>query len=148
MRRSARLVETGSCILTQAVSHRKDVTSALDALESIGSNAQQSCFLAALADRRWAVKWYAMCAIETHGDATAVDAVLRRAKHILRPGRIPRQAGRSELTAALGFLWRYRQVRPDVSQFFRSFLPSRTDRLAVGERTILERLTESVSQLV
>jgi HEAT repeat protein len=79
--------------LAQAVSHRKEdvATSALAALEKIGSNAQQPCFLAALADRRWPVKWYAMCAIETHGDTTAVDAVLIRAKRILGPGRIPRQ---------------------------------------------------------
>jgi HEAT repeat protein len=129
--------------LTQAVSHRKEdvATSALAALRKIGSNAQQSCLLAALADRRWAVKWYAMLAIETHGDAAAVDAVLARAKQILRPGRIPRERGRSELVAALGFLWRYRLVRPDVALFFGTFVPPRIARMSAEERVTLEDLT-------
>jgi hypothetical protein len=68
----------------QAVSHPKEdvATSALAALTKIGSNAQQPLFLAALSDRRSVVKWYAMCAIEAHGDADAVDAVLARAQYI------------------------------------------------------------------
>ena len=131
--------------LTEAVTHRKEdvACSALAALTTIGSNAQQSCFLAALADRRWPVKWYAMIAIETHGDLSAVDAVLVRAKQILRPGRISRQYGRSELMAAMGFLWRYRLDRPDVSLFFQTFLPAKAERMSADERSALEHLAES-----
>lgn len=134
--------------LAQAASHRKEdvATSALAALTKIGGSAQQPCFLAALADRRWAVKWYAMVAIETHGDTIAVDAVLARAKQIVRPGRIPRQAGRSELMAAFGFLWRYRLVRPDVSLFFRTFVPARSERMSADERRALEHLVELSGQ--
>ena len=52
-------------------------------------------------------------------------------------------AGRSELTAAVEFLWRYRRVRPDVLLLFRSFLPQRIVRLNADERTLLEHLAES-----
>jgi hypothetical protein len=83
-----------------------------------------------------------MRAIETHGDAAAVDAVLARAKQILRPGRIPRQRGRSELASALGFLWRYRLVRPDVSLFFGTFLPPRMASMSGEERSTLEDLAD------
>jgi hypothetical protein len=131
--------------LAQAVSHPKEdvATSALAALTKIGTNAQQPLFVTALSDRRWAVKWYAMCAIEAHGDLGAVDPVLARARYILRRRRVPRQAGRSELSAALAFLWRYRSDRHDVSTFFQSLLPRRVNRLSASELADLRHLKES-----
>jgi HEAT repeat protein len=134
--------------LTQAVSHAKEdvATSALAALTKIGTNRQQPLFLAALSDRRWIVKWYAMQAIEAHGDAGAVDAVLTRAQYLLRRRRVSRQGGRSELSYALGFLWRYRFDREDVASFFRDVVPSRIDRLTPKELADLEHLQETSSR--
>lgn len=128
--------------LAGKTTHAKEdvANSALSAMTRIGSTEQLGCFVAALGDRRWAVKWYAMIAIEEHGDATAVEPVLLRVKKILGRERSAQTGGRSELTAGLAFLWRYRHEDAAVTKFFESYLPARRHRLQPGEEAELERL--------
>jgi hypothetical protein len=127
--------------LMHAAGHSKEdvATSALAALTKVGTVAQEACFLVALADRRWSVKWYAMIAIEVHGDRASVDPVLTRAKRILSRKRGVPQAPRSELGAALAFLWRHRTQDANVASFFDDFLPGRRNKLTEEERALLQQ---------
>ena len=118
---------------------KEDVaTSALHALTVLGSSKQLPCFIAALHDKRWALKWYAMIAIEKHGDSSAVEPVLARVKRILGRKRAIEQGDRSELTAGLAFLWAHRSADPRASTFFADYLPARRHRLFEDEVKALD----------
>lgn len=128
--------------LASAIAHKKEdvATSAVRALSRIGSVEQLPIILSALEDRRWAVKWYAMIAVEEHGNGSAVGPVLRRVKKILGRDRKIVQGPRSELTAGLAFLWRYRSGNNDVMRLFDEYLPARRYRLQPEEEAALVQL--------
>ena len=125
--------------LNRAALHRtRDVSgSAVTALARIAGHESVPFLIECLNGGR-AEPWSTMLAIEEHGDASAVDAVLRRVKKILGRSRKIPQGPRSELSAGLGFLWRFRHL-PPVTRFFADVLPKRENRLFDEERAELER---------
>ncbi len=123
---------------------KEDVaTSALAALTEGGSKKTLPCFIEALGDRRWAVKWYAMRGIEQHGDETAISPVLERIKKILTGKRLTRQSPRSELSCGLAFLWRHHRQRAEIAEFFERRLPLKLGLLTFDEISELSRLQGS-----
>ena len=137
--------EVGVEFLIQNSKHAKEdvANSALAALAKIGSRKALPCFIEALEDRRWSVKWYAMMGIEQHGDETAILPVLERVKKILSAKRLTRQSPRSELSCGLAFLWRHYWQRTEIADFFEQRLPSKLGLLTSDELSELSRLQGS-----
>jgi HEAT repeat protein len=92
------------------IHHPKDdvKSSAINALAEVGNASILPVLLDALTDRSAVAKWYAMIAVDRHGDQRAIEPVCERVRVILSRQRNRQQAPRSELLAALQFLARHR----------------------------------------
>ena len=95
--------------LAAQIHHAKDDVkcSAINALSEVGDASVLPILLDAFADRSAVAKWYAMIAIDRHGDERAIEPVCDRVRVILARRRQRIQAPRSELLAALQFLARH-----------------------------------------
>jgi hypothetical protein len=113
--------------------------SAINAIARINGSQFVPLYIERLVKGQAIVKWYAMTALEAHGDARAVKPILTRVATILRKQRKTQQHPRSELVQALTFLARYRAV-PEVAQVFEKLLPKRLDHLFPYERKQLQEL--------
>ena len=121
-------------LVAASSSKTEDVAcSALAALAALGSRRELPVFLERLQSGRPPVKWYAMSGIEKHGDASAVNPVLKRVKAILSRERKTEQMPRSELVQAISYLWRHRS-EDGLEEALRNLVSSKWDRLFASER--------------
>ena len=128
--------------LEKASHHPKeDVScSAINALTKIGGTEQLPLFMELLQKGSWAVKSYAMAAIEKHGNERAVEPVLSRVDRILRRKRKIEQLPRSELIVGLSFLYKYRSSDQRVAKLFEYTIPRKLDALFQTERSQFAQL--------
>jgi HEAT repeat protein len=127
--------------LEQASRHAKQdvVCSALNAIQKIAGARFVSLYVERLVEGPAVVKWYAMAALQTHGDARFVRPVANRVVAILKRKRKIEQLPRSELMEALTYLAKHRSL-PEAADVFDKLLPKRLDRLFPTERKQLNEL--------
>jgi hypothetical protein len=126
--------------LSEMTRHKKEdvATSALAALTRIGSCDNLPLFIARLAYGRSVIKWYAMAAINKHGDKSAIEPVIARVKQILSRRRKIEQH-HSELALGLEFLWKMRKQNHQIEGLLSWVNNKRKDFLFPDEKALVER---------
>jgi hypothetical protein len=127
--------------LSEMAGHREEdvAASAIAALSEIGSSDELPIFVHSLSRGRHVVKWFAMAAINRHGDESAIGPVVGRVKQILKRKRKREQRPRSELGYAFEFLWRMRRHDARIDGLFAWALGERKDMLFETERAFVEQ---------
>lgn len=133
--------------LSEMTLHRKEdvACSAIAALTNIGSIDNLPLFIERLTTGRSTIKWYAMIAINEHGDESAIEPVMARIKQILRRKR-KIEKHPSELVLGLEFLWQMRERDPRIKDLIWWTLDKREGMLFENEKIqIMELIGEEES---
>jgi hypothetical protein len=100
--------------------------SALNAISELGDDSFLPLFVKGLEDRSVDVKAYALLGIAKHGDASAIQPVIKRVKTMLKRKR---QIQSNEILTAFRFLNRYRQSDKTIPELFDWIIMKRWDVL-------------------
>jgi len=100
--------------------------SALNALSELGDDSFLPLFVKGLEDRSVDVKAYALLGIAKHGDASAIQPIIKRVKTMLKRKR---QIQSNEILTAFRFLNRYRQSDKTIPELFDWIIMKRWDVL-------------------
>lgn len=119
--------------LLPLVKHTKgDVRrAALSAIDELGDSSFLPLFIEAMEDRSPSVKYYALLALQNHGDETAIDVVYKRVKTVLSRKR---KIESDELVPAFEFLNRYREQYKKIQELFEWIKSKKWDYLYDEEK--------------
>ena len=109
--------------------------SALNAISELGDDTFLPVFIKGLEDRSIEVKAYALFGIVKHGDASAIQPVIKRLKTMLKRQR---QIQSDEGLVALHFLHRYRQSDETIPVLFDWIVTKKWDVLFEDEQQWLK----------
>lgn len=104
--------------------------SALNALSELGDDSFLPLFIKGLEDRSVDVKAYALLGIVKHGDASAIQPIIKRVKTMLKRKR---QIQSDEILVAFSFLNRYRHSDKTIPELFDWMITKRWDVLFCEE---------------
>ena len=110
--------------------------SALNALSELGDDSFLPLFIKGLKDRSVDVKAYALLGIAKHGDASAIQPVIKRVKTMLKRKR---QIQSDEILVAFHFLNRYRHSDKTIPELFDWIITKRWDVLFDEEQQWLNK---------
>ncbi|ACB62211.1 hypothetical protein Exig_2764 [Exiguobacterium sibiricum 255-15] len=113
--------------------------SVLHALSELGDDSFLPLFIKGLEDRSVDVKAYALLGIVKHGDASAIQPVIKRVKTMLKRKR---QIQSNEILTAFRFLNRYRQLDKTIPELFYWIITKRWDVLFDDEQQWLQEHLE------
>ncbi|MGX8178257.1 HEAT repeat domain-containing protein [Exiguobacterium artemiae] len=105
--------------------------SVLNAISELGDDTFLPMFIKGLEDRSIEVKAYALLGIAKHGDASAIQPVIKRLKTMLKRQR---QIQSDDALVAMRFLNRYRQSDKTIPELFDWIITKRWDVLFVEEQ--------------
>lgn len=105
--------------------------SVLNAISELGDDTFLPMFVKGLEDRSIEVKAYALLGIAKHGDASAIQPVIKRLKTMLKRQR---QIQSDDALVAMRFLNRYRQSDKTIPELFDWIITKRWDVLFVEEQ--------------